>query len=672
MSAIPPNLARVPVLLSSQSLLSNLTRTNSRLLETQVQMASGYRVNRPSDEPVGASLALNLQSMMEQRAQRMRNLQYAEAALNVADNAIHEATGIVREARDIGMSMIGLGGDPETRRSQAEVINSMIHELAGLANTRYHDLHLFGGTQTARPPLEELLGGYRYTGTRDGLTIDLGIASAIPITIPAHQVFGSLSARVEGDRDLDPALTPENRLSDLNGARGLGVSLGTVRIEVAGVGSLNLDLTGAESVQDVIERLDAAIAQIEADSGVALLGPGRVGINTTADGFFLDVLPGFSIEITDVGGTTAAADLGLNSAAFTNGNTDGESVDPRLALLTRLTDLDGIGALENFVITNAGQIRTIDLVGAVPPVETIQDLANAIRRAKIGVRLEIADDGKRLNLVNELSGAHMSVSEEPGGQMAMLLGIRSFAASTRLSDFNDGRGVGIRSGSVDPNTGLPDPALDIDFRITLSDASFFDVDLAGAETVQDVIDLIMAAADAAGIPPGNFEIALTDGPNGFTLRDNTGGPGNFSVAARNGSFAAEDLGILGSTSGATLAGEDRAMIAVDGIFTHMLRLRDALLTNDERGIEFATERIERDLDRFAQARAIVGQRASRIAAQSVREEDRQLLDLNLTSQIRDLDFTEASIRFTTLQAQLQAALMTGAQSANLSLIRFLR
>ncbi len=662
MSAIPSNLARVPVSLSSQAMLSNLTRTGARLLETQVQLASGRQVNRPSDNPIGASLMLSLQRAMDIREQRFRNVDRAESLMNVADAALNEATEIVLQARDIASEMIGLGGDTVTRRQQAEIINAMINEMVDLANTRFGDLYLFGGEQTGAAPIEPLLGGYRYTGTRTGLSLDLGVGRPLEVTLPLDRAFGALSTRVEGDRDLNPDLTGATRVRDLNGARGLGAALGSIDISVAGVGSIQVDLATADSVQDVIDLIDDAIAAMELDTGTPVLGPGRVGINSTSNGLALDVLGGFTLTISDVGAGTSAADLGLSQGTFTSATPDGADIDPRLSMLTALTDLPGLGALSDFVITNAGQTRTVEMTG----VATLQDLANAIARTGIGARLDISENGQRINVVNALSGSAMSISETVGGSTATDLGIRSFTSSTRLADFNNGRGVEILSGSIDPVTGLPDPALDIDFRVTLSDGTFFDVDLAGAETVQDVIDLVTAAA-----PPGTMTIALTDGPNGLTLTDLTGGAGTFRIESRNGSRAAEHLGILGSATGATLAGEDRAMIEVDSVLTHLVRLRDALLADDSLGITFAGEALTADVDRLAQARAVLGQRTNRVMAIRTREEDRQLMDLSVMSQIRDLDYNEATIRFSTLQAQLQAAMITTSQLGSLSLFRFL-
>jgi flagellin-like hook-associated protein FlgL len=46
--------------------------------------------------------------------------------------------------------------------------------------------------------------------------------------------------------------------------------------------------------------------------------------------------------------------------------------------------------------------------------------------------------------------------------------------------------------------------------------------------------------------------------------------------------------------------------------------------------------------------------------------------LSLKSQLQDLDFTEAALRFAVLQQQLQAGLQTASRVTSLSLLDFLR
>ena len=657
MTSIPTNLARVPNLLAAQILLDSLQRTQRSILDTQIQLATGQRVNRASDDPLATGIISVLDDVVERRDQFLRNLAHSEAVLNNIDAALADGSDLLLEAKSIASSQIGVGSDEEIRANQAAVIDSLLMEMVAISNRQFQEIRLFGGNATAVPPMVELLGGYQYQGQGEGLATDLGLTNDIRITMSGEKAFGALSTRVEGNFDLDPAMVATTRLEDLNGNRGLGITLGVINVDVAGT-PLTVDLTTAHTVQDVIGLIETEI-QDNVDPGFMM------AISPAGNSFNLTPSLTFPVTITDLTGGTTAADLGLDGFYPDAATTASRDVDPKLTTQTAVMSLTGVTMpLGTIRLENAGQTRDLDLSGAA----TVQDIINAVEALGIGIRVEIADSEDRLNFINELSGGQMSIGEVGGGTTATDLGVRTMATWTLLSDFNNGLGVQIRTGSVDPITGLPDPQADLDFRITLKDSSVLDVDIAGAETVGDVITAIISAAAVGGLP---LTAGLAADGNGIIITDGSLGVGDLVVERLNGSFAAEDLGIVGSTSGVILFGEDRSTVAVESVFTHLIDLRNALLSNDERDMTLAAEKFDSDISRLAEARADIGVRSRRAADAVGREEDLRIQDMALRSQVQDLDYTEAAIRFTTLQQQLQAGLLTASRVTSMSLLDFL-
>lgn len=668
MSSIPSNLTRVSSMLSSQLMQSSLSNTNRQMLELQMQMATGKKVNSPSDNLIAANGITMLDQMMERRNQVIRNLQHGEMVLNNVDSALDDASSLMLEAKSLGLSMIGSGNDPQTVSNSAVVVDSLLNEMISIANREYLGMHYFGGNKTGSPPITELFGGLKYNGSGDGLLTDFGGSRSIPITVSGVAAFGAMSARVQGANDLNPAMVGSTRLQDLSGARNLGVNNSSINVTIDDGGgsptTISVDLSDAFTVNDVVEELEQAIASVDPDAEV------RIDPN---GGHRFEIIPsgGTTVTIGDPVAPGMAEDLGL-AGTFTDTETLGEDVNPKLTDMTPVEALStvppGLGVIR---LTNGEQTRELDLSGA----ETIGDIKSLVEALDIGVRVEINENQDRLNFVNELSGKNMSISEVSGGTTAEQLGVRSLAGSTKLSDFNGGLGVEILSGNVDPETGEPDPSKDLDFRVTLKDGRTFDVDLAGATTVQDVLDAMEAAANDEGIDvPAEFQAGLAADGNGITLTDGTTGDPDAvtSVTTLNGSDAAKDLGILGKTDSATLTGEDRATVAVDSVFSHLIALRDALEANDQAGISLATSKLDADIDRLANLRGEVGARAQRVMNATHREEDLQLQDTSFKSQMQDLDFTDAALRFSMLQTQLQAGYQVTTMMNNFSLLNFLR
>ncbi len=677
MSGIPSNLSRVPNSLAWQIGMRGINSTNVSLLNLTTQLTSTLRINKPSDDPIAASLIGVLDKQIEQGEQRERNLQHAASVMNTIDQTLGELGETVLEAKGIASAQIGVGSDATTRALQADVVNSILSGVFSSVNRSYAGLHLFGGSMVGQAPVQSFNGGYRYVGDRTGLYTDLPEGIDFPITLSADAAVGSLSARVEGTADLNAALTGQTFIRDLRGPaqnRSLGVLNITIDDGVLPQ-TIQVDLSQAETVGGVANAIESAI---RAADPAALGGAYPAGVTLTPTQFSINGIgAGYEISFEDGPTDQTASALGLSGFAYDTANAvttlPNTDLNPRVTDRTLLGDLGATPAVTfgNIVFRNGSRQGTV----TTTPGMTVGEFAEAVRRLDLGVRVEVAGSGDRLNVVNEVAGFRMSI-EEAGGTAATTLGIRSFSGETRLTEFNDGRGVQYADGATNPLTGLPDPSRNVDFRITLTDGSTFDVDLTQADVVsaQTVIDKINADAAAAGFG-AVFTAALATNGNGIQLSDTTGGAGVMQVASLNG-YAAEDLGLLDGTftPGAPpiLVGSDRASVRVDSLLTTLADLRDALLNNDERGITFAGERLEADLERLASARALVGGRASRVEAAQDRVEDAMLLDKSLKSDRQDLDLVEASSRFSQLQLQLQAGLTAVSQAAPLSLLNFLR
>ena len=232
MSTIPGSIARVPNLLSSQMMLGNLTRTNTSLLNLQSQLATGVRVVRPSLDPVASATIGSLDFALERRTQHLRNLQQADSMLMTVDQSLGDINDLILEAKGIGLSQIGVGSDPETRANQAQIIDSILQSLVDITNREQSGIHFFGGEATSQEPISEMFGFYRYTGFGESMKTDLGMSSGVGITVSAEDALGTMSSRMRGLEDLDPNLEADTLLSDVRGARSLGIEASSMIVDV--------------------------------------------------------------------------------------------------------------------------------------------------------------------------------------------------------------------------------------------------------------------------------------------------------------------------------------------------------------------------------------------------------------------------------------------------------
>src|SRR3954447_23905271 len=85
------------------SLLHNIELNQARTEQLQNQITSGSRINKPSDDPIGAARALNLQESLRQSAQYVRNIDQATSWLNTTDSALDSVTQAIHRSRELAI-----------------------------------------------------------------------------------------------------------------------------------------------------------------------------------------------------------------------------------------------------------------------------------------------------------------------------------------------------------------------------------------------------------------------------------------------------------------------------------------------------------------------------------------------------------------------------------------
>jgi flagellin-like hook-associated protein FlgL len=652
------NISRVSHNMQTIALVDSLHRNTRDLFLQQVRISTGNRLNAPSDDPVLAAEAMELTQVLEQQDQILANMRHAEKYMNITDDAIGEVNDLLIQADSIASEMVNSTADQSQRDSMAELIKGIIDQLVLVGNRSYNGTYLFGGQETLDPPFTQTHGGVEYKGdTLDRLT-SVSDTQDIAINLTGDELFGALAGRVSGSVDLNPAVTVDTRLSDLDGAVEAGIQRDLIRVDVSTPDtSFLVDLSNADTVGDVLDKINDSARQAGLDATPG--GDFFATINPAGNGIQLGSAAG-TITVSEVGEGVTARDLGLLGSG--NLALNGGDLNARLVNTTRVVDLlGGWGAnLGSIRIDNGSLSETIDLSGA----ETIQDVLNAINAADVEVEAVINDAGDGIDIISRMSGADLSVGEAGGGT-ATLLGIRTLRGDTRLSELNGGDGVGTVEGEND-------------IRIIARNDTALDINLDGTETIQDVISAINAEAAKVGAIPPIIQASLAPDGNGIRIVDNSGGPETLRIERLNFSTAIDDLGLNKTVgTGVTeIVGDDVAAVEPDSVFSALIALHEALLLGgpdhiQESEITQAAQRISKFVDKTNRMQGVVGARSKSLTTRVALTEDAVLSTRELLSQVKDLDYTEGLTKFQQAQTALQANLMTGPRLMQMSLLDFL-
>jgi flagellar hook-associated protein 3 len=636
MAILPTNLARVSNLLRTSVATSSMSKTQRMLLEVQNQLTTGYRINKPSDDPGDSAVIQQLQKTLEHRQGYLDNISAAKNTLSSVDTSLDGLTDLLRQATQIASQNVGSDVTPAARESAAALIDNLYNQAISYGNTQFEGTYIYGGDRSnAAPFATSATGGVKFVGTNDVLQNTFDENTVLPFMVGAQDVFGATSEKQRGSVDLSPSLTATTRLTDLSGAADKGIYKGIISIANGGA-SATVDLTTADTIGDVLTRINAVSGTTDVTAALS------------ADGNSITLTPGAgTVTVTDVGGGTSARDLGIAQATAV-ATLDGGDVQPKLTPLTPLASLLGGAGVSGagFKITNGATTATISMAG----LNTVEDLVNAINASGVEVLARINANGTGLDVVNPVQGTRMSITEN-GGTTAADLGLRTMSPATQLGDLNDGRGVRTVTGD--------------DFTITRRDGTRFAVDLDGLSSVTDVIAAINAAA-------GTTMAGFATAGNGIVLTDATTGASTFRVEPANFSQAAADLGLLAAPAGGgTITGADVNSVTSTGVFTNLAALRDALRASDQGGITKAAQGIDADLDRVIRVRGVTGARVQELESRETRITDENVATQSLLATLHETDYTSAITKYTTMQMTLEASMKTTNQVTNMSLLDFL-
>jgi len=643
MAINPINISRVTSTLQSGALRTSLQRNTLDAFLEQNRISSGRRFLSPSEDPSRAARALNLTEILSQQQQLITNIRHAANTLDATEAAMAEVNTLINEAEAVASQNLGSLASNEERDAAAEVVRSIRDQLIVVGNRSFDGRFLFAGRNTDLQPFVSALGGTAYVGDTGDIFARTDLDELEPINLTGDVLFGALSATTSS-LDLNPIISADTRLEDLIGANNTGVTKGEFQIVEDNGTVVTVNIADTDSIGDVVDAINAAATAAGA------------GFTASVHDAGITITPGGSaVTIRDISTGVTARDLGLLAAAPTSAPIVGVDLGVALTSTTPIANLAGgigIDLTGGLLITNGDFSATID----VSQAETVQDILNAVNASGLSIRGQINAARNGIEIVNALSGAVMTVGEN-GGTTATDLGIRTLHEGTTLDSLNSGLGVRTLDGRTD-------------LTITAKDGASFEVNLDGAQTIQDVLDLINAAATAAGV---GIAADLAAVGNGIRLTDTTGGAGSIVVGRANLSFAMDDLGIGGRANdpATDLVGGDTAGVKVQGVISALFDLERALLNDDSQAITLAVEAVDAHLVQFNRARGLVGARAAAMQDRLTQTETASFATEAFLSEVQDLDLTEAITRFQQAQTTLQATLLTGSQILNTSLLNFL-
>jgi flagellar hook-associated protein 3 FlgL len=182
-------------------ILTDLFQQQSQEQTYIQQLATGLRVNQPSDDPAAAAADVENQSLQSQTDQYLQNTSNLEGTLQTADSALSSVVTALTQAISLGTQGANGGLSSSNQQEIAQQVQSIQSQIVQLANTSYQGSYIFAGTASQSAPFTldpTQPSGVLYNGNTGLNNVQIAEGSSIQTNLPGSQVFQGAGGSVMG------------------------------------------------------------------------------------------------------------------------------------------------------------------------------------------------------------------------------------------------------------------------------------------------------------------------------------------------------------------------------------------------------------------------------------------------------------------------------------------
>ncbi len=183
--------------------MAGLNTSLGRLQQTQEQLTTGKRLNRPSDDPVGTVSALRFRAEQSQLEQFGNNIADGLDRLSASDNVLTQTAHMTQRMRTQTIAALNGTLSPDQRAAIGAEIRELRAGVLQQANSKYADLPLFGGTTPNDNAFDPVSGEFQGNSlpVLRNINDSPGEAGQLNVGVDGGSAFGT--SLVSGTGELD-------------------------------------------------------------------------------------------------------------------------------------------------------------------------------------------------------------------------------------------------------------------------------------------------------------------------------------------------------------------------------------------------------------------------------------------------------------------------------------
>jgi flagellar hook-associated protein 3 FlgL len=194
-------------------LLAALADTQQQQNTSSLDLATGTRINKPSDDPAGAAQIVINTAQSSQADTFLRSITSVTGLLQTADSTLNSVVTALQRVISLGVEGANGTLSDSDRADVATELTGIKQQLLSLANTPYQGQFIFSGTSTVQPFVADATSssGVTYNGNTGANSVGVGQNYSLQINQAGSQLFTSASGNVfQSISDLINALQTNN------------------------------------------------------------------------------------------------------------------------------------------------------------------------------------------------------------------------------------------------------------------------------------------------------------------------------------------------------------------------------------------------------------------------------------------------------------------------------
>jgi flagellar hook-associated protein 3 FlgL len=261
----------------NQRVLRDLRAQTLRLLDLQGQLATGYRVNRPSDDALAARRAIAARTEIGGNAQYIANISNVSPFIRESEAALTSTVDALQRANELALQGLNATNGQVQRDQIANEINQLLESLLEQANTVNAGRYVFGGSFTLQRPFQETRNpagdviSVAYAGNSERIRVESGRDSTVPINVTGDETYAGGVNILQTLIDMRDSLRTGDLTALETSLQGVQDGQSQILLALSKVGSTearmesiraNLELVNIQLETVISENIDADFAEV--------------------------------------------------------------------------------------------------------------------------------------------------------------------------------------------------------------------------------------------------------------------------------------------------------------------------------------------------------------------------------------------------------------------------